>query len=394
MKMKEFGFDKINRFCLNKHHLTDGSKIDDILKITEDICGLHATSSQTLYISLFVRMNNFEREDLNQFLYTLRDLGKIRFVRGTMYVLTKEMIPIAFSATKGIFSSLSERYAQYHGINKREYNRLSKKVLNLLSGQSMTVTEIKEALGDPSKISPMINLMCDSGLLIRSTPRAGWKSNLHTYQPMDEYFPGIDLYSYDEDEARRAIVKRYIATFGPVSTIDISWWTGFTKTETRGILEELEDEILQISISGVDDRNYLLESDERSLKSTRGGSRPLVTLLPQLDPYIMGYKDRERYLDKKYNDYIFDRSGNGVATIMVDGNIVGVWDFEEKPKALVKFYLFKKVLKDSKSEIRKKAQEIGTFIAESDVKVKECKRMKPLSKRTAGGFMSPLKGCK
>jgi hypothetical protein len=73
---------------------------------------------------------------------------------------------------------------------------------------------------------------------------------------------------------------------------------------------------------------------------------------------------------------------------------VGVWDFEEKPEALVKIYLFKKVIKGVRSEIRKKAKEIGTFIAESDVKVKECKNMKPLPKRTAGGFMSPLKDSK
>jgi hypothetical protein len=392
--MKEVGFDKVNRFCLKKHHLTDSSKSDDILKITNDICGLHATSSSTLYISLFVRTNNFEKEDLNQHLYTLKNLGKIRFVRGTTYVLTKEMIPIAYSATKGIFSTLSERYAEYHGINRKEYNKISKKVLELLQGKSMSASEIKDNLGNTSKISPVINLMCDSGLIIRSTPRSGWKSNLHTYQPLDEYFPGLDLFSIKENEARREVVKRYIAGFGPASAMDISWWTGFTKTEIRRILEELEEDINQISIIGEDDRYYILNSDDRSLRITRGGGKPQVTLLPGLDPYIMGYKIRDRYLDEKHFNYIFDRSGNGAASIMIDGNIVGVWDYEEKPKSLVKIYLFKKVIKDMKSEIRAKAEDIGKFIADGEVKVKECKTMKPLSKRTAGSFMSPLKDCK
>ncbi len=211
---------------------------------------------------------------------------------------------------------------------------------------------------------------------------------------MDEYFPGLDLYSYDEEEARREVVKRYLAAFGPVSTVDISWWTGFTKTEIRGILEELDDDVTSILITGEDNRYFILNSDEKSLRTTRRGKKPIVNLLPFLDPYVMGYKDRKRYLDKKYNDYIFDRSGNAAASIMMDGDIVGVWDFEDKPKAMVKIYLFKKVIKDVKSEIRKKAQEIGSFIADSDVKVKECKSMKPLPKRTAGGFMSPLKDSK
>jgi len=40
-----------------------------------------------------------------------------------------------------------------------------------------------------------------------------------------------------------------------------------------------------------------------------------------------------------------------------------------------------------------KAQKIGRFIADKEVTVKECDSMIPLKRRTAGGFMSPLKSC-
>lgn len=390
--MKGISFDKVNRFCLNKHHLTEKSQIQDIVKITDDICGLHATSSSTIYLSLFVRTKNFKKEDLNKQLYKLNNLGKIRFVRGTMYVLSKEMVPLAYSATKGIFSSLSEKYAEYHGITKKVYEKTSKNILELIRGRSLSVTEIKKALGNNTKISPVINLMCDLGLLIRSTPKAGWKSNLHTYQPMDDYFPGLDLFSIGGNAARKELVKRYIAAFGPVTEVDISWWTGFIKTEIRRILEDLSKDISRINISD-NHGYYILKSDEKSLRATRSGRKPNVTLLPTLDPYLMGYKVRDRYLDNKYRNYIFDRSGNGAASIMVDGYIVGVWDWEEKPKTVVKIYLFKKLIKDVKSEIKSKAKNIGKFMADGDVKVKECRNMQPLPKRTAGAVMSPLKGC-
>ncbi len=32
-----------NKIILDKQHLTENSKINDILKITGDLCGLHAT---------------------------------------------------------------------------------------------------------------------------------------------------------------------------------------------------------------------------------------------------------------------------------------------------------------------------------------------------------------
>jgi hypothetical protein len=391
--MKEIGFNKVNRFCLKKNHLTQKSRINDILKISNDICGLHATASSTIYLSLFVRTKNFKKEDLNHQLYDLKNLGKIRFVRGTMYVLSKEMIPVAYSATQGIFSSLSEKYAEYHGIDKKEFERTSKSILELLRGKSLSVSEIKKAIGNNAKISQVINLMCDLGLLIRSTPKAGWKSNLHTYQPMDDYFPTLDLFSIKENVARRELIKHYIATFGPVTEVDISWWTGFKKTEIRTILKELNKGLSEIDISDSTDSYYILRSDEKSLMATRTNGKPMVTLLPTIDPYLMGYKVRNRYLDDRYHDYIFDRSGNGAASIMVDGKIVGVWDWEEKPKAVVKIYLFKRLIKEVKSDIKSKAKNIGKFIVDGDVKIKECRKMQTLPKRTAGSVMSPLKGC-
>jgi hypothetical protein len=389
--MKGMGIDKVNSFCMKKHHLTRRSKIDDIVGIANDIGGLHATSSATMYLSLFVRMSNFEKEDLDRQLYTLKNLGKIRFVRGTMYVLSKEMIPIAYSATKGIFSSLSKKYAEHHGITDKEFKKASKQILKILGGNCMSTSEISQALNSKSSLSPVINLMCDSGLLIRSKPKAGWKSNLHTYQNMEEYFPEMDLFSIPEYEARKQVVLSYITCFGPVSTIDISWWTGFTKTEIRKIIEEIEKEITEVKISERSSRYFIINSDQVPLRSTKLSKKPLVTLLPLLDPYIMGYKVRDRYLDKKHYDNIFDRSGNATSCVLVNGKVTGVWGLEEKPEPIVKFFLFSKVIKDVKSEIRNMARDIGAFIIEGDVKVRECKKMTPLTKRTAGSFMAPLK---
>jgi hypothetical protein len=41
----------------------------------------------------------------------------------------------------------------------------------------------------------------------------------------------------------------------------------------------------------------------------------------------------------------------------------------------------------------KNAKTLGKFITENEVKLKECNSMIPIPKRTAGGFMSPLKDC-
>ena len=63
--MQEFDKFTINKLILKKHHLLEGSQVDDILKITEDLCGLHATGTIEPYIQLFVRTKKFKKEDLD-----------------------------------------------------------------------------------------------------------------------------------------------------------------------------------------------------------------------------------------------------------------------------------------------------------------------------------------
>ena len=113
----------INRLVLRKQHLADDSKIDDILQIVKDVGGLHATGLTVPYLSLFARTRNFVKERLDEELYVKRSLGKIRCMRGTLYILTKEMIPIAYAATKRMVEKLSKRYAEFRGSHLRNMRK-------------------------------------------------------------------------------------------------------------------------------------------------------------------------------------------------------------------------------------------------------------------------------
>ena len=79
--VRNITLDKVNYLVLRKQHLTDDSRIDDIIRITRDISGLHATDSVTPYLSLFARSSNFEKDSLDEELYLKKNLGKIRCMR-------------------------------------------------------------------------------------------------------------------------------------------------------------------------------------------------------------------------------------------------------------------------------------------------------------------------
>jgi hypothetical protein len=285
---------------------------------------------------------------------------------------------------------VSERHYRYFGFSPRDYDRISSKILDILKGRGLTTKEIKEKLRTSRNIAPFINLMCDRGLLIRGFSKEGWKSNIHTYFRVLDYYPDLDLTEFGEEEARGNVIQHYISSFGPVSEQDIGWWTGFPIKQVRKVLRKLEGEISVVEIAGLDGRFFLLSSEWELLRSSEPPRRPVVNLLPSLDPYLMGYKRRERYLNSRYCEMILDRSGNATATILVDGQIVGVWDFDE---SWIKLCLFQEVKKKALDLIYFEAADTGAFIADQVIQIKRCDSMVPLTHRTAGAFMSPLRDC-
>jgi hypothetical protein len=158
----------------------------------------------------------------------------------------------------------------------------------------------------------------------------------------------------------------------------------------KRILSELEGEIAYVDVSGLGKSLLMLSGDEAELRDVRVQGKSVVNLLPSLDPYLMGYKDRGRCLDAERYSYVFDRGGNATSCILIDGRIVGVWDFEEP---IVKVFLFDGGNADLLKEVSAKAKSMGAFICGHDVDVRVCGSMVPLPERTAGGVMSPLRDC-
>jgi hypothetical protein len=388
--METVNLAKVNHFVLKKQHLADDSKMGDVVQIAKDIGGLHGTSATGPYLSLLARSISFQRENLAIEMSKKKSLARIRYVRNTIYILPKEFIPAAYAATSQMAEVTAAQFTKYLGITPTQYVRISNKILKLLRGRGLTTREIKKKLRTATNVAPIVNLMCDKGLLVRSLPREGWKSTQHAYYLFEDYYPDLDLSAHDEKEARRKIVEQYILSFGPVSEQDIAWWTGFPKTQVRVLLEEFGEKITSVDIPELGSDYLILTSELEPLKSVRAPTHPVVNILPGLDPYMMGYKDRERYLHPKQYKMIFDRYGNATSTILVDGRVVGIWDLEEP---LVKIFYLKDVGKDIHKKIRSKASDVGKFLAEKPVQFKVCDSMVPLYKRTAGSFMSPLKDC-
>ncbi|MFW9950927.1 MAG: winged helix DNA-binding domain-containing protein [Candidatus Thorarchaeota archaeon] len=391
--MNQFNMNQILNLTLNKHHLSSDSKIDDILKICDDLCGLHATGTIEPYLSLFARTNRFKKEDLDKQLYNEKNLGRIRGMRKTLFIETKEMIPIVHNSIKFSTDQRDQQYLEIREISIDEYNTLAKQILELLNKKEMSTTEIKKTLSSQKDIIAVISVMCDQMLLIRGKPMKSWKDRRILYAPFEAYFPNINLNKHSQEEAIRLLIHKYIRSYGPVTLKDIAWWLGISNSQVNAALIKLEDRIENIRIDNLDLDYIILREDLNKIPTGNPLKEKTVNLLPRLDPYLMGYKDRDRYINPDDFEFIYDRSGNATSTILLNGRVIGIWDVVEKAHPFLKLYVFKKMEESVMIEIVSQGKKLGKFITGKDVDVKLCEEMIPLTKRTMGGFMSPLKEC-
>ncbi len=391
--MDTLDLNKINKFVLQKQHLLPNSKIDDILQITDDICGLHSTELSTSYLSLLERTNNFKKEFLEKELYEHKTLGRIRGMRRTLFIQTKDMIPIVHAATFKLSEKNFEKYMEFHKVSLTEYQNISNQILDLLNGREMSASEIRKELYSTLNIPAIIQLMCNYGLLIRAKPIKDWKDRRNKYAKFANYFPDVKLTIENEAQAIQILVEKYLRRYGPATENDLAWWTGLTKTEIRKGLRVIEPDLIKMKISSIQGIYIIFKSDLESITNHKVLSKPILSFLPKLDPYPMGYKERERYIISKNYNKMFDRSGNATSTIFLDGVAVGVWDVEDKPEPTIKYHLFHSIEKSLITELHSKAIKIAKFYFGEEVPILECKSMIPLTERTAGGFMTPLKNC-
>jgi hypothetical protein len=389
--MTSYTESQVNQLILHKQHLLNESKEQDIVKISKTLCGLQATGTFEPYLYLFSRKNGFVKEELNKHLYETKKLIKIRGMRNTLFIVTQEDAPIIHNATNYLKENRFDGFFKHSDYTREEYNELELKIVQVLQKESLITTEIRKRIKTDRNISIVISLMCDKLLLVRGKPPKGWKDRRNTYSLMKNTYPDLNFKDIQETKAINELVYEYIKSYGPVTEKDISWWGGFTKTNARKAIKFNESRIEEISFS--DQVHYLTKTDIELLDNLEPIQTPVINLLANLDPYMMGYKNRGRYIDSKIYDFAFDRSGNATTVILKNGIVIGIWDFQSKPEPIIKVLFFERESKDILQEVFENARKIGEFLLEEEVKVKQCNNPIPLTKRTAGTFMRPLKEC-
>ena len=94
--------DRARRHQLARQHLEPRSATAGVLPVADDLVGLHATDPASPYLSLHARMTALHAADLEQALYERRSLLRLKCMRGTVFVVSRELAPVLFAATRAV----------------------------------------------------------------------------------------------------------------------------------------------------------------------------------------------------------------------------------------------------------------------------------------------------
>ncbi|MGP3960544.1 winged helix DNA-binding domain-containing protein [Nonomuraea sp. 3N208] len=309
----------LNRATLARQLLLDRADLP-VLDAVAHLCGLQAQEPQEPFTGLWSRLRTFDPAVLDDLL-TGRSVVRTHLMRRTVHLLTAHDA-LAWRARHNTMLRqrvLSTYRRELAGIDLDELAAAARAVMADAEPRSMT--EIARTLADRwpapglralgelvvAALVPMVQLpprgmwRVRSG--VRNTPLSLWLS-----RDIDPPAP------QGTDPVGQALVRRYLAAFGPAASADLRAWCGLAGlpaavAAVRGELVTFRDE------------------RGRELLDLPDAPRPdpdtpaPVRFLPAFDNAILGYHDRNRIIDDAHRGL----SVSGARVVLVDGRVAATW---------------------------------------------------------------------
>ncbi|WP_018657226.1 winged helix DNA-binding domain-containing protein [Actinomadura flavalba] len=307
-------------------------------EVARSLVALHATDPATVYLSVAARTRGLTPGDVSAALYDDRTLLRMLAMRRTMFVVPVEDVPMFQAASADALVAKQRR--TYSGLLAKAgipdaeaffdaaadaahaalVARGSATGAQLSAEVPALRTMVDPAPGKsysrPASITTWVLVTLGvEGRAVRGRPNGSWASSQYVWAPVEEWIPG-GIPDMSVEDARAALVRRWLERFGPAPLADLAWWTGWSQRDVKAALTRVDT--VPVDLDGTP--GLVLADDTDPVPEPE----PWAALLPALDPTPMGWKSRDWYLGP-HAPSLFDRNGNIGPTLWWNGRVVGGW---------------------------------------------------------------------
>lgn len=373
-----------------RHRLAPSTRTDDVAVITDSLVALHSSDPSTVYLSAVARMQHPSIEPISAALYDDRTIVRHHAMRRTLWVMTPQTARWAHAAcTVAIASAQWKRLARMvedsgvaddgaawartaradtlaalTSMGTATARQLGKSVPALTEKLHLNVGNANVAIGG-AHTRLLLNLGFDAAI-VRGRPGGSWNTSEYPWSLTDDWVPG-GIAGEDVQIAVAELARGYVARFGPVTTADLQWWTGWTLGTSRKALAAIDAVEVELQADDGPGVGWVLPGD---VDNDQQDATPWIAFLPALDPTTMGWKQREWYLGDlaAFGGPVFDRNGNAGPTIWVDGRVVGGW--AQRKSGEIAYQLLANVPAKRAKAIAAEAERLRELIGDARVNVR------------------------
>jgi hypothetical protein len=282
------------------------------------LVGMQAQAPNPPYVGLWTRLRDFGHADLSELMLS-RAVVRIGVMRGTIHLVTDEdclrLRPLVQPVLDRWFATSYAR--RLPGMDHAE---LAAAARALVEEKPRTFAELGALLSEawPDADADALAQAGRAMLpLVQVPPRGLWGRSGQAAHTTAEQWLGRPLGTPDPAEA----VTRYLAAYGPATVKDIQTWCGLTG------LKEVVRKLDVVVFQGED--GAVLYDLPDAPRPGEGVAAP-VRFLPEFDNILLSYADRTRVMSQECRTRVFTVNGIIRATILVDGEVRGMWKIASK----------------------------------------------------------------
>ncbi len=358
-----------------RHALAPAHRLGDVTSVTEAMTVLHATEAATVHLALAQRSEGLTPDDVDAALHDDRSVVKQLAMRRTLFVFPRDLLAAAWgSASARVAGSEGRRVAKLvaeagiaaDGDAWLEAARAA--TLERLAHGPATAAELRAEVPElagsvggttskpydrPVPVAPwVLTHLGLTGAVVRGRNAGHWRLNRPTWSRTEDWLGEVPP-PLDEAAGYAELVRRWLTTFGPGTATDIQWWLGSTKTAVTRALADVA--AVQVALDD-GSSGWVLPGDVQDGPSLE----PWATLLPTLDPTVMGWKARDFHLDAAHVGALFDSNGNAGTTAWWDGRVVGCW--VQDTDGGVRLSLLEDIGSDGRAALDREAERLTTWL--------------------------------
>lgn len=315
----------LGRALLARQHLdarTAARAVDEVAHLV----ALQSQNPSSAYLALHARVAGFAHADLATAMLERR-VGRLALLRDTVHLVTADdaltLWPLLAPVLRRHVTSGTSFAADLRDVDLDDLARAGREAL---AGEPLTAGGLGAALAARwPDVDPRSLAMGVRGLLplVQVTPRGVWgRSMTTTWTTAEQWFGRPVAEPEDRQAAAAALVRRYLAAYGPATVADVQAWSGLTRL--AGVVRAMRDELAEVvHTDGPGGR-------ERVLLDVPGAPLPAdvpvpARLLPDFDDVLLGHADRARVVPPEVRPALVGRNGMPPGTVLLDGAVAGAW---------------------------------------------------------------------